>query len=334
MARALIDEFSLPGETIFDPFCGSGTVLLEGWLKGRNVVGADLNPYGVAVTKAKLNPPAHVNHTHRILTEVSREVECKKNVVDLRGVPPWVRAFFHSETLRETILWFKLLKARENSFLIGCLLGILHHQRPGFLSYPSSNAVPYLRDKKFPKEKYPEMYEYRDVATRLEKKVDRMLKRVPSVNRNLKRTCRLIDSAAFVPDRVVDVIITSPPYMRRLSYGRDNRLRLWFLGIANGDFLDGQISPSEGEFLQMMRSCLRTWKRYLRPGGRCVLILGDNHSTEYKAPLPKAISAIAIGDVGGYRVEFEYKDPIPEANRVRREYQGVMNETILVMTVN
>jgi methylase of polypeptide subunit release factors len=333
MASVLVEKFSSPGETIFDPFCGSGTILLEGWLRGRNVIGTDLNPYAVAITKAKLHPPADVRHVHRMMTEISEEIEREKRVVDLRRVTPWVRSFFHPKTLRETILWFRFLKERRNSFLRGCLLGILHHQRPGFLSYPSSNAVPYLRSQKFPKEKFPKMYEYRDVTTRMEKKVGRMLKRVPAVDRDLKHDCQLTDSIFFEPDETVDAIITSPPYMRRLSYGRDNRLRLWFLGVHNGDLLDSKISPNEAQFLRMMRTCLHAWKRYLAPGGHCILILGDNYSTKYRAPLPKAISAMAIEEVGGYDVESEYQDAIPEANRVRREYQGIKNETILVLNV-
>lgn len=331
MATALIEEYSLPGQTIFDPFCGSGTILLEGWLRGRNVVGTDLSPYATAVTKAKLHPPAYAKQVHRTLREVSEQVEDRKADVDLRKISPWVRAFFHPETLRETIVWFNLLKAKRSSFLLGCLLGILHHQRPGFLSYPSSNAVPYLRSKKFPKEEFPEMYAYRNVTIRLEEKVNRMLKRVPSVNRNLKHDCRQTDSRYFEPSQTIDAVITSPPYMRRLAYGRDNRLRLWFLGVSDGGLLDKRLSPSETQFLQMMRTSLKAWTRYLRPGGRCVLVLGDSYSTKYRAPLPKVVSSIAVEEMRKYRLESEHTERIPQINRVRRECSGNQNETILVL---
>jgi hypothetical protein len=63
--------------------------------------------------------------------------------------------------------------------LLASLLGILHHQRPGFLSYPSSHLVPYLRQLKFPRRKYPELYERRDVLSRLEAKILRTFRRQP-----------------------------------------------------------------------------------------------------------------------------------------------------------
>ena len=45
---------------IFDPFCGSGTIPLEGWLHGYNVIGADLNWYAVVLSLGKLNPPPDI----------------------------------------------------------------------------------------------------------------------------------------------------------------------------------------------------------------------------------------------------------------------------------
>src|SRR6202035_5776021 len=85
---------------------------------------------------------------------------------DLRTVPAWVRAFFHRETLRVALAFRDACVSRNEQFLLACLLGILHHQRPGFLSYPSSHLVPYLRDRKFPESDFPEMYLERDVHRR------------------------------------------------------------------------------------------------------------------------------------------------------------------------
>jgi len=45
--------FSKPGDTILDPFCGTGTVLLESVLAGRNAIGADANPLARLIAKVK-----------------------------------------------------------------------------------------------------------------------------------------------------------------------------------------------------------------------------------------------------------------------------------------
>ena len=43
------------GDRIWDPFCGSGTVLLEARHQGFNALGLDLNPLAVAIANAKLS---------------------------------------------------------------------------------------------------------------------------------------------------------------------------------------------------------------------------------------------------------------------------------------
>lgn len=46
-AARLVAELSQPGETVLDPFCGSGTVLVEARLLGRETLGVDANPLAI-----------------------------------------------------------------------------------------------------------------------------------------------------------------------------------------------------------------------------------------------------------------------------------------------
>ncbi len=46
-------QLGKPEETVYDPFCGSGTVLLEALIQGRNVHGSDTNPLARLITLAK-----------------------------------------------------------------------------------------------------------------------------------------------------------------------------------------------------------------------------------------------------------------------------------------
>jgi hypothetical protein len=49
----LIELFSAPGETILDPFCGSGTTLVEAIRQGRRGVGVDVSPLATLICRAK-----------------------------------------------------------------------------------------------------------------------------------------------------------------------------------------------------------------------------------------------------------------------------------------
>lgn len=332
IARFLIENFTDTDAYIYDPFCGAGTIPFEAWALNRNVIANDLNKYAHVLTLAKLFPPDSLEGVVADIEKYDKVVQKNKHKVDLRKVPIWVRDFFHKETLRETIAWFELLKKNNSNFLLASLLGILHHQRPGFLSFPSSHTVPYLRRKKFPQSKYQHLYEYRPVKDRLIKKTKRAFKRFPQLNNKAKRFCYLKDARQLtLKEFKIDAVISSPPYMRKLDYARDNRLRLWFLGVQDTKKLDIRISPKESDFIAMMKECLNTWKNILNENGKCILFLGDNYSKKYKMNLPEVIEQIAVSEIGGYKLIFKHISIIPQNRRVRRNYQGNKSETIIVL---
>ncbi|MHC4620313.1 MAG: DNA adenine methylase [Planctomycetota bacterium] len=334
MAKSLIAQFTQRGDTLYDPFSGAGTVALEAWFAGRNVFAGDLSPYAYVLSKGKLNPPRTtldaVNRLDRAWSAARREV----NIIDLRRVPTWVRRFFHPETLRETLAIRNILMRRRQYFLLSCLLGILHHWRPGFLSYPSSHTVPYLKDKLYPSWLHADLYEYRDVYSRLLAKLRRAFKRVPSVDRKLIRMVQRADATTAAQSSKlgkVSAIITSPPYMNSLSYARDNRLRLWFLGVNNHRNLEPRISPRKTEFLAIMRTLLPAWARLLRKNGPCVLVLGSVRQDGRYHDLPADIINLATNIPCGLRVSGVCRNIIPDDRRARVNCRSVREDTILVL---
>jgi len=57
IAKRLITKFtSKKSDLIFDPFMGSGTVLVEAMLHGNNSIGIDLNPFAVLLSNVKTTP--------------------------------------------------------------------------------------------------------------------------------------------------------------------------------------------------------------------------------------------------------------------------------------
>ncbi len=55
-ARAAILAFTQPGDTVFDPFMGGGTTLVEASALRRIAVGTDINPLATFLTKVKTTP--------------------------------------------------------------------------------------------------------------------------------------------------------------------------------------------------------------------------------------------------------------------------------------
>ncbi len=53
----IIEIASNEGDTILDPFCGSGTTLVAGKLKNRKVIGIDISKEAIEITKKRLKTP-------------------------------------------------------------------------------------------------------------------------------------------------------------------------------------------------------------------------------------------------------------------------------------
>jgi site-specific DNA-adenine methylase len=56
VARKLIEMLSEQGDTVFDPFCGSGTVTTEAVRLGRHAIGFDINPLALFIAEVKATP--------------------------------------------------------------------------------------------------------------------------------------------------------------------------------------------------------------------------------------------------------------------------------------
>src|SRR3990172_3157107 len=66
LAHAFIARYSRPGDVVFDPFSGRGTVPLQACAEGRIGVGNDLNPIAHLLTAAKVEPATRAEAMIRI----------------------------------------------------------------------------------------------------------------------------------------------------------------------------------------------------------------------------------------------------------------------------
>lgn len=331
MARALILAASSPGDTIFEPFVGSGVIALESLIYNRNIVCCDSNPYAIVLTKAKLFPPSNLATAIDLAEEYIHLSTEEIVTIDLNTVPKWVQTFFHPATLKEVMALVQVLKRNDQNFLLACLLGILHHQRPGFLSYPASHAIPYLRTKKFPRDKYPELYDYRSLKPRLLRKIERVYKRFPQINQSLQRICFFNDvSRLNLPKNSIDAVITSPPYMNALDYVRDNRLRLWFLGYDDKTAINEGKPLNLTRFENLMYRCFQVINYGLRPGGKCFFVIGEVRTGKRLVDTTEIIRNTAT-EVGNFKCVQLVEDYVPQDRRIRKSARRVKREYIVVL---
>jgi len=331
VASSLLETYSRERDIIIDPFCGSGVVALEALLRKRSVVANDINPYAAVLTRAKMFP---IVDEWQALARATQYLERAKALAKKKNyqvsAPRWVRRFFHPKTFAEVKILADLLRRKKEWFLLANLLGILHHQRPGFLSYPCSHLVPYLRKRKFPREQYPELYRYRDPEIRLTAKLLRTYERFAPIDPKQRRSFRHGDIRRLSIRCRPKLALTSPPYMNALDYGRDNRLRLWFLGIRSHRKLDHSLPRDPKTFSLLMEITARKLRSQLAPRGKAVLVVGELRRSRQTTRIDRIVRTAFEENVGGWKLIDQVSDAVPDIRRSRRSCRGTKKEWVMV----
>jgi len=178
------------------------------------------------------------------------------------------------------------------------------------------------------------MYAYKPVYPRLTAKVRRAFVRAGNADRQLRRTALKAGAAALngaLNGQPPSAIITSPPYMNSLSYARDNRLRLWFLGTEDHRDLEGLLSPRKRAFLQLMEALLPKWAEVLPKGAPCVLVLGAVRRDGASHDLPNEVKALTERLDCRFEVTLLCRNAIPDNRRARVNCRSTREETIMVL---
>lgn len=244
------DYFCPQGGVVLDPFCGSGTVLLEAQLAGRKALGADANPLAVRISQVKTQKQdvCLLQKELHLLLERARNMQNDTGDTDLHDMAFWysVNSYEQLNNLREQISKVDNLHAR--TFFEVCLSSI---SKKVSVADPSISVPVRLNPERF--HNYPSRYQEAlqhleqvrnvDVLDKFrqtcECNIERMktlsvIKHLPNarvISDDARNITTGLNSKRKLPRESVDMIITSPPYAGAQKYIRSSRLGLYWMGV-------------------------------------------------------------------------------------------------------
>lgn len=71
-----IDQYTVPGETVLDSFCGSGVTLIEALKANRKCIGVDLNPIAIRLAKVSMTAVDN-NEVNRTFKSIKKNLQNK-----------------------------------------------------------------------------------------------------------------------------------------------------------------------------------------------------------------------------------------------------------------
>lgn len=222
----------LEPQTILDPFAGSGTVCLAADKLGINSFGIEAHPFVHKLAKGKLSWGANVHTFVEAVAEVKQfAISLQPNLPE--PLPALLGKCYTSETLIDL---FRLKQAYceiapslsgELQFLIFLAISAILR----ISSYVGTAQWQYI----LPNKRKAKAYEPFDA---LEKQVSLMQEDMfylQSLAKSSQATLINEDARSLnsIPDKLIDLVITSPPYANNYDYADATRLEMTFWGEVN-----------------------------------------------------------------------------------------------------
>ena len=281
--KAQLPEFFIarltkPADIVFDPFMGRGTTPLQAALMRRQAFGNDVNPLSVLLTRPRMRAislqavDAALKSVDWTRGEVEREdllaFYHPATLRKLEALRLWIaeRAPFDADEVDPVADWIRMVAINR-----------LSGHSSGFFSgrsMPPNQAVSVKAQLRI-NEKLGTLPPERDVAAVILKKSKSLLRDgcAPSQVRSGLHTGAAWDVPG-IPDGVVNLTVTSPPFLDIVQYAADNWLRCWFAGI-DPNAIEIDMHRTEDAWTEMVRRVLVEQGRILCPGGYVAFEVGE-----------------------------------------------------------
>ena len=279
-ARTAIARFSQLGQEVLDPFCGSGTVLVEAMAAGRKAVGSDASPLAVIIAQVRsttLGPEgrARLVEGARQIAEQAAERARKRQRPE---IPQWAARekdrFFPHVALELYGLRALIGETKEDDVgraLRACLSSILVKFMRG-----SEEAQARRIGRGVPS------HFFAGRAEELARGLEALERRTPAgTPRPQIRVADARDLGIAPADRF-DLILSSPPYAGTYDYAEHHDVRFLWLGLprANLDRVqvgarDEGLGSAAQRWLHDRRRWLSEMARVARRGAAVILQVGD-----------------------------------------------------------
>ncbi|MCX6143071.1 MAG: DNA methyltransferase [Ignavibacteriales bacterium] len=315
LPRFFIQLLTKEEETVYDPFSGRGTTLIEAGILRRTIVGNDINPLSKMLTRPRLSAP-DLLQIEALLNKVPI-LTAPKSDVDLS-------MFFHPQTLKEILSIRMYLQEREKRGLeddidrwirMVATNRLTGHSKGFFSVYslPPNQAISAEKQTKI-NELRKQKPEYRDTRSLIVRKTRSLLSDI--TQKELENLRWVSKTAVFlakdaretqeIPPESIQLTVTSPPFLDVVQYAEDNWLRCWFNHIdAKG--IEKRITMSKR---------IDEWN----------LIMQGVFNELFRITRRRGFVAFEVGEVRGGKIKLE-EHVIPLGLRAGFSCVGVMINT-------
>lgn len=244
IAARLIESYGQNARLLLDPFCGTGTSLLEANLHGINAVGTDLNPLARLIARVKTTPLGERKLKSRL--ENINDALFQARFSSVRPSLP----------VKNIDFWFPRKAQGELAFVLNIINSEKDAKVRRFLMVAFSETVrecSYTRNGEFKLYRMKEAQRQKfdpDVFCIFTEKLVRnfeAMRNYAATKPQARAKVSAFNSVQKIPPsvRTVDLVVTSPPYgdsRTTVAYGQFSRFANEWLGLEeNASNIDARL---------------------------------------------------------------------------------------------
>jgi DNA modification methylase len=252
-----LDRYKIvQGQTIYDPFMGSGTTNLTAKTLGINSVGTEAHPFVYRITNAKLNWDIESESVKAFIELVQKKLANKSKVLQSKTLqsefPELILKCYEEKTLYDLWALRELIFDNLNNdglqdFFFVVVTAMLRNVSI------AATGWPYIAPNKVKTSSINKDILVEFVALANQMAGDIQAIKLWSKDKYKQSKHNLINGDSrntenYIQDKSVDHVFTSPPYLNNFDYADRTRLELYFWGHAK----------SWGEISEKIRTVLMT----------------------------------------------------------------------------
>ena len=327
---ALLDILPIPTDTaVLDPFCGSGTTLVESQRRGLPCIGIDLNPIAVLITRVKTAPmPAGMEQVIQQTIDLARHIDSAP-IPAIPNLDHWFKRPIQA-ALASCRAAIASVQPEYHDVLLLALSSIIVRV---------SNQDNDTRYASVLKNVGRE-----DVFSGFSSAAHKISTALSTRDYELSPATVIdADTLALSPDdidRPVGVVITSPPYPNAYEYWLYHKYRMWWLGFdplavkqreigARAHFFKRNHHTAD-HFASQMSEVFDLLRSIVIPGGFACFLIG--RSKIHGQVVDNAATIESVANTAGFSSIFRSERSILARRKsFNLSHANIKSETLVVL---
>lgn len=258
IAERLIATYGRDANFLFDPYCGTGTSLVEANLKGINSIGTDLNPLARLIAKTKTAIidiqilDLYLKEFNDLAFSLNFGIE-KPNIVlpEFKNIDFWF-----SKTVQKNLAIIKYFIDKITIENIQNFFYVAFSETVRESSYTRNSEFKLYRMNEKQRVNFnPDVFAMMiNKLSRNKKGLIEYLKYLGNKQVfTLVKDFNTVNSIGNIEEKSIDLIVTSPPYgdsRTTVAYGQFSRLTNQWLGIKDANKIDSKLMGGQQTKIQ------------------------------------------------------------------------------------